>query len=203
MKDNESSECIDTNVFEETFVENTTSSGLENLCPGEVVIGVFAGFSSKRTALVRHDGADKPVEAQTTVKLEEGDIGRQVVLMFLSQDINQPVISGLIRNQLDSLLESYEPANSTIEDKADTDIEAFKSENRQEMSFNQKDLASDKDILVDGKSVAIEAQEELIFRCGESSITLTKSGKIFIRGKYLVNRASGVNRILGGSVQIN
>ncbi|MEP7119602.1 MAG: hypothetical protein ABJE95_01785, partial [Byssovorax sp.] len=36
-----------------------------------------------------------------------------------------------------------------------------------------------------------------------SSITLTRAGKILIRGAYVLTRSSGVNRIQGGSVQIN
>ena len=37
----------------------------------------------------------------------------------------------------------------------------------------------------------------------KASITLTSAGKILLRGAYILNRSSGVNRIKGGSVQIN
>jgi uncharacterized protein (DUF2345 family) len=47
------------------------------------------------------------------------------------------------------------------------------------------------------------AQKQITLRCGESSITLTAAGKIIIRGKYIVSRSSGVQRIKGGAVQIN
>ena len=47
------------------------------------------------------------------------------------------------------------------------------------------------------------SRDELTLRCGKASITLTKSGKIILRGKYIVSRSEGVNRIKGGSVQIN
>ncbi len=53
------------------------------------------------------------------------------------------------------------------------------------------------------KELVISAAEQLTLRCGESSITLTAAGKIIIRGKYIVSRSSGVQRIKGGSVQIN
>lgn len=55
----------------------------------------------------------------------------------------------------------------------------------------------------DGKRVEITAKEEIVLRCGESSITLTRAGKILIRGAYVLSRSSGVNRIQGGSVEIN
>src|SRR5262249_25676976 len=51
---------------------------------------------------------------------------------------------------------------------------------------------------VDGKQVVFTAEEEIVFRCGEASITLTKAGKILLCGKYLLSRSSGVNRIKGG-----
>ena len=56
---------------------------------------------------------------------------------------------------------------------------------------------------VDGERLELTAEKEIVLRCGKASITLTRAGKIIIRGAYLVSRSSGVNRIKGGSVQIN
>jgi hypothetical protein len=57
--------------------------------------------------------------------------------------------------------------------------------------------------LVDGKQVVIDAQDEIVLRCGEASITLRRNGRVVIRGAYVETRSRGVNRIKGGSVQIN
>jgi hypothetical protein len=54
-----------------------------------------------------------------------------------------------------------------------------------------------------GKQLGISAEQEITLTCGAASITLTRAGKILIRGKYVLSRSSGVNRIKGGSVQIN
>jgi hypothetical protein len=59
------------------------------------------------------------------------------------------------------------------------------------------------EVLLDGKKVTLEAQEEILLKCGEGSITLRKDGKIIIKGTHLLSRATGPNRIKGGSVQIN
>lgn len=59
------------------------------------------------------------------------------------------------------------------------------------------------DVDVDGKRMVIRANEQLVLRCGKASITLTKAGKVLIDGSYLSSRSSGVNRIKGGSVQLN
>lgn len=55
----------------------------------------------------------------------------------------------------------------------------------------------------DGQRLQLTAREEIVLRCGQSSIVLTRAGKILIRGKYLLSRSSGANRIKGGSVQLN
>lgn len=55
----------------------------------------------------------------------------------------------------------------------------------------------------DGSRLEIAATEEIVFQCGKASIMLTRAGKILLRGAYLLSRSSGVNRIKGGSVQIN
>ena len=56
---------------------------------------------------------------------------------------------------------------------------------------------------VDGRRLIVDAREQLVLRCGTASITLTATGKVIIEGSYVVSRSSGVNRIKGGSVQLN
>lgn len=58
-------------------------------------------------------------------------------------------------------------------------------------------------IEADDERVVITAQKEIVLQCGKASITMTRAGKVLIRGAYLLSRSSGVNRIKGGSVQIN
>ncbi|RFU48313.1 DUF6484 domain-containing protein [Paraburkholderia sp. DHOC27] len=55
----------------------------------------------------------------------------------------------------------------------------------------------------DGQRLVVTAKEEIVLRCGRASITLTKAGRVLIQGTYLSSQASGVNRIKGGSVQLN
>jgi hypothetical protein len=59
------------------------------------------------------------------------------------------------------------------------------------------------DVIVDGECMTVSAKQQLVLRCGQASITLTRSGKVLIEGTYLLSRSSGVNRIKGGSVQLN
>jgi len=55
----------------------------------------------------------------------------------------------------------------------------------------------------DGQRMVVAAKEQLVLRCGRASITLTKAGKVMIDGSYVLSRSTGVNRIKGGSVQLN
>ncbi len=63
--------------------------------------------------------------------------------------------------------------------------------------------ASRPEVRADSERLELSAEKEIVLRCGKSSITLTRAGKILIRGAYVLTRSSGVNRIQGGSVQIN
>lgn len=56
---------------------------------------------------------------------------------------------------------------------------------------------------IDGERLEFSAEREIVLRCGKASITLSREGKVLIKGAYLSSRSSGVNRIKGGSVQIN
>lgn len=56
---------------------------------------------------------------------------------------------------------------------------------------------------MDGERLILTADREIVLKCGNSSLTLTRAGKVLIQGAYVLSRSSGVNRIKGGSVQIN
>jgi len=56
---------------------------------------------------------------------------------------------------------------------------------------------------LDGERVLLTAEREIVLRCGEASITLTRAGKVLIRGTYILTRSSGANRVKGAVVEIN
>jgi hypothetical protein len=49
----------------------------------------------------------------------------------------------------------------------------------------------------------VEAQEEILLRCGESSLSMKKDGKIVLKGRTIVSRASRTNKMRGALVAIN
>ncbi len=178
--------------------ENQTP--LAGVAAGIIVLGFVVNLDEQGRPLVDFNGnpSSVPLVAFTTSSISKKHISRQVALLFKNGDLNYPVIMGIIHNPLDDLLENFEL--TPVEDsKKDDGAEASKETHAQAEGKSQDDNL----VYVDGKQVCIEGAEEVIFKCGKASITLTKSGKILIRGTYLLNRATGVNRIMGGSVQVN
>ena len=55
----------------------------------------------------------------------------------------------------------------------------------------------------DDNRIVIVAEREIVLRCGDASITLTRAGKVMIKGTYVLSRSSGHNKIKGAAVDIN
>jgi hypothetical protein len=112
--------------------------------------------------------------AADSITQRENDSDLTVLIAFEENDLHQPVVIDVIHDRI-------EPSQSSI-------------------TTDRKGL---EEVKIDGETVTFEAKKEIVLRCGKASVTLTKAGKVLIRGAYLLNRSSGVNRIKGGSVQIN
>lgn len=144
-----------------------------------VVIGRIIGFTERGEPVVEIPGAAAPIAARAAAAVSRADLGREVALLFEGGDPARPLIMGLMHEPTPFAAASEPPAAIT-----DPPAEGPSAE-------------------VDGKRLTFTAEEEIVLQCGKASITLTREGKILIRGAYVLTRSSGVNRILGGSVQIN
>jgi Domain of unknown function (DUF6484) len=144
-----------------------------------IVIGTLVGLKDSGTPLI--DFPANPtsyrVEARCTVALSAKDIGRKVALMFEGGSPGKPIVMGLLQHPEENL--SVLPAISSNQPQNSLDVQ------------------------VDGERLVVTAKQEIVLRCGKASITLTRAGKVLIHGEYVLSRSSGVNRIKGGSVQIN
>lgn len=74
---------------------------------------------------------------------------------------------------------------------------------REGVGWPLPDRPAQVEVDADGERLLVSAREQIVLRCGKASITLTKAGKVLIQGAYILSRSSGVNRIKGGSVQLN
>jgi len=66
-----------------------------------------------------------------------------------------------------------------------------------------EDRAGSVELTADGDRLVVSARHQLVLQCGNASITLTESGRVLIRGSYVLTSSTGMNRIQGGAVQIN
>lgn len=119
-----------------------------------------------------------PIEARALVQVEAVGPGpHEVLLAFADGDLSRPIVVGVLR-----------PASAPA---------------AVEVALPGVAKGAAKEALIDGRRVVLEAQDELVLRCGESSITLRRNGRVVIRGAYVETSARGVNRVKGGSVKIN
>src|SRR5262245_7679190 len=74
---------------------------------------------------------------------------------------------------------------------------------RDSLRHDQADFVAETVCDVDETRLVLSAKREVVLRCGDASITLTHSGKVIIKGNYIVSRSSGYNKIKGAAVDIN
>lgn len=135
-----------------------------------VVIGEIFEISESGYKVNFSENPDSlPLEALSTVNIENALPGEQVALSFINGNLRQPVILGVIKPTRMSVGVSDQPMQ----------------------------------IEVDGERQIVHAEKQLVLRCGDASIVLNRDGRIVVKGAYVETRSRGVNRIKGGSVQIN
>lgn len=61
----------------------------------------------------------------------------------------------------------------------------------------------DVEVRVDGDKLVFEAERAIELRCGHSSLTLRKDGKIVLTGDYVVSASRGPNKIRGATISLN
>lgn len=101
--------------------------------------------------------------------------GQEVLILFENNDPSRPIIIDTLSSLIDEITHA-EPAE--LKEKPE-------------------------DVIIDGKKITFDAQEEVVIKCGQGSILVNKNGKIILKGTNLLSRSSGSNRIKGASVNIN
>lgn len=157
---------------------------MEDIVPIEGMrIGRIVSVNESGLVLVDFPGnGSRPIIARATTSskaetLRKGNpTGREVLLAFENNDPRLPIIVDTMYSLIEEITE---PATAVIE-----------AEERQDVTIN-------------GRRISFDADDEIVLKCGKASITLTKAGKVLIKGEYVLSHSSGENRIRGGSVSIN
>lgn len=116
------------------------------------------------------------VAARSTVSLLRADVGRDVVVLFDGDDVRKPIIVGVVQEPRIGSGAAARPVE------------------RQEPLITAS---------VDDERIVLKAEREIVLECGEASVTLTRAGKVLIKGAYVLSRSSGYNKIKGAVVDIN
>lgn len=164
------------------------TSNVAKLYPAGPEPGAVANIVSpvvSRIAWLAADGvigidAQTPGSPPTTARAltnlaDDLHVGAAVLVLFENADAALPIIIGML---------DARPAN--LRQKAELPA--------------ARELVSH--CVVDG-SLLLDARQEIVLRCGKSSITLRADGKIVLRGREIVSRAEESNRIKGSTVSIN
>ena len=116
------------------------------------------------------------IDFQLPNDLKVGEIDKPVLLAFDRNDLKSPIIIGFLNDTYHTQI-----------NKEKSNLSSWQG----------------KDIFVDGDKLIINAQEEIVLKCGKSSIILGKDGKIVLKGVKIASRASDTNKIKGSTVNIN
>lgn len=156
-------------------------------------VGSLVAWSSGEAPKVNFPGNEQgPLAARSTIVLDPTIIAeaiaseRGVLLTFEDGRPDAPIITGLLQNFPDT--QDPESAPQVWDDQPNEDPSSPLAE---------------VEARIDGRRVEIEAADEIVLRCGKASIVLRRNGRVVIRGTYVETRSGGVNRVKGGSVQIN
>lgn len=138
----------------------------------------LVGFSEQGFPVIVVSGDEHALEVPTTVDLGPDDRGCTLLVTFVDGNPEQPMVTGRVQPPRPPL-ERNDPSPSTISASGPLRVEA------------------------DGEIITIEAERELVLRCGKASLRLRKDGFVEVRGLDVVSRAERSNWIKGGSVALN
>lgn len=149
--------------------------------PAYPCVGRIVGTTNAGGALVAFDGHEPKIARLLTglnsnERITNKHMGREVLLVFEQGNPNYPVIVGLM---------------------AEVQEDTFSR-----LLNTQRQLTRDKN-KINESCLTIEAEQEIVLKCGLGSITIRNDGKIVIKGTDLLARSKGVNRIKGATVRIN
>ena len=142
----------------------------------EVIVGQFIGLDEQQRPLITSSCHINPVVAQAIVTINDDPLllsGNNVIL-FMGGDI--PIIMGFIA---DTLSPKHQSSSGLLGDVLTSSLH------------------------VDGKKINLQAQNEVVLKCGKSSLSLSRNGKVTIKGTNITTRSSGANKIKGANVQVN
>lgn len=140
----------------------------------QVSVATLTGIDDDGTPSVLIRGVPAPLPARV-VGAVDADVGAEVAVAFENGDRTRPLILGVVSSRL-----THRAGEAALPDGH-----------------------PGRELVVNGKTLKLQADTELTLSCGNASILLRRDGKLVIKGTEVVSRASGTHKIRGGLVNIN
>ncbi|MET3138560.1 hypothetical protein AAKU61_002930 [Undibacterium sp. GrIS 1.2] len=146
-----------------------------------LVIGMLEGFADDSTPLVAFNN-QPAIQARTLIDIGEEHIGKSVALQFERGELHSPLVMGIVKTG-----------------GADSGADLNSNQELPSVIIGGVPMQAK----LDDDDIVLIAQRRITLQCGSASISLDAQGNIELRGKYIVSRASGQNRLKGSSVSLN
>lgn len=152
--------------------------------------------------------------ATSVQRFNKEDLGKTVACVQ-PLGATTPLIMGIVLNTsatesslLDGLLESgcnaVKTALSIEAPVIAKDVEIDLTEiSAAELHQQSAELMSMEEDESDPERLILRAQQSVVIKCGESSISLEADGRIRLNGRNIFSRASQLQRIAGGAIKLN
>lgn len=168
-----------TSLLKAAKLRRINLTALHSLAVGsesDLIIGQFIGLDEQQRPLITSSLHIKPVVAQAIVTINDDPmlLSGNSVILFMGSDL--PIIMGFVGDTL---------------------------QNQKQTSFGLVGDTLTSSLHVDGKKINLQAQNEVVLKCGKSSLSLSRNGKVTIKGTNITTRSSGANKIKGANVQVN
>lgn len=148
---------------------------LANIDPNLPATAALAGLENGQPLIEFNGHQEHPLLGRSTVDLSlVKSFPHQVLVLFEQGDLEKPIVTGVLQ----------QPG---------------------EDSPTQDDhiLHSKQSLKINGKTLYLTSEQDLVIECGKSSLRMSKQGKITLKGTDIVTRAARNNKIKGASININ
>jgi hypothetical protein len=140
-------------------------------------LATLAGIDAERRVLVRLAGAARPVPARVSSTLQLAELQLAAAAradVLVVFGKGKPIVVALLADRLPE-----PPTAAAVDNSVQLSLDGME------------------------RTLTLTAREQLVLRCGQSSITLQRDGRVVVKGTRIETDAEGVNRIKGASVRIN
>jgi hypothetical protein len=168
---------VEPGILDELLERGATPANEDNPASGSMLIGHLSGIDDSGRMLFRPEGETESIRVAIGVAASDGALVRAARLQ--QRAVVQRISERPERYLLTGLV-------------------------RERIASETRDADPGKlEVSLDGETVALSATHRIELRCGKASLTLTKDGRVVLKGAHVVSRSTGPNKVKGASIALN